>query len=167
MSDNEANSRTVLVNFIIVVVFFVLIATFAWYFDKNEPKVQKTALMNVADKVTNLVVAGHWQWRAKGSPERIMLVDYDTVTKKETNRRPVIMSDLGWPRVEPNDQGCKNVWNMLLDMPMQLETFRVRGEFIDGIDAGGKVLDSKCRYSVTAGAWFDYYIYTGRVEKSE
>jgi hypothetical protein len=167
MSVQESNNRAVLINFIIVVFFFVLIATFVWYFNKNEPSVQKTALMNAADKFSNLVITAHWQWRSKGDPERIMLVDYDLVTQKEVNRLPVTMSELGWPRVGPDIQGCKDVWEMLLDIPLQLETFRVKAEFFDGINNGGKILNSKCRFSITAGAWFDYYIYTGRVEKSE
>ncbi|BDX08126.1 hypothetical protein [Planctobacterium marinum] len=167
MAQAEASTKGVLINFIIIVIMFVLIATFVWYFDKNEPNVQKTALMNAADKFNNLVIAAHWQWRAKGEPERIMLVDYNIDTQKETNRLPVKMSDLGWPRVEPNMDGCKKVWDMILDMPLQLDTFRVRAEFFDGINNGGKILDSKCRFSITAGAWFDYYIYTGRVQKFE
>lgn len=167
MSNQDTNNRTVLINFIIIVTFFVLIATFVWYFNKNEPNVQKTALMNAAEKFSTLVVTSHWQWRSKGEPERIMLVDYDLATQKEVNRLPVIMSDLGYPRVEPDMQGCKDVWDMLLDMPLQLNNFRVRAEFFDGINNGGKILESKCRFSVTAGAWFDYYIYTGRVQKYE
>ena len=168
MSNGQAtSSTTVLINFIIIVMFFVLVASFVWYFDRNEPNVQKTALMNAADKFNNLVVAAHWQWRAKGSPERIMLIDYNIETKKETNRLPVTMSDLGWPRVEPSMQGCKDLWDMILDMPLQLNNFRVRAEFFDGVHEGGKILDSKCRFSVTAGAWFDYFVYTGRVEKVE
>lgn len=166
MSKGQGVSKGVLINFIIIVLFFVLIATFVWYFNKNEPNVRKTALMTVADSFATSVTNAHWQWRAEGSPERIMLVDYNRAGQ-ETNRRPVTMSDLGWPRVEPGMEGCKGVWDMILDMPLQLDNFRVRAEFVDGINSGGKILDSKCRFSVTAGAWFDYYIYTGRVQKFE
>jgi len=166
MSDGDSTNKGVLINFIIIVLFFVLIATFVWYFNKNEPNVQKAALMTSADSFATSVTNSHWQWRAEGSPERIMLVDYNRAGQ-ETNRRPVTMSDLGWPRVEPDMQGCKDVWDMILDIPLQLNNFRVRAEFFDGINNGGKILDSKCRFSVTAGAWFDYYIYTGNVGKSE
>lgn len=167
MSGHDSGSNNaVLINFIIIVLFFVLIAIFVWYFNKNEPNVQKVALLTSADSFSTSVVNAHWQWRAEGSPERIMLVDYNR-GGQETNRRPVIMSDLGWPRVEPGLEGCKDVWGMILDMPLQLNNFRVRAEFFDGINSGGKILDSKCRFGVTAGAWFDYYIYTGRVVKFE
>lgn len=166
MSEQTTNHKAVLINFLIVVIFFVLIASFVWYFNKNEPSIQKTALMTVAESFSTSVTNAHWQWRAEGSPERIMLVDYNRAGQ-ETNRRPVTMSDLGYPRVEPSMDGCKKVWDMILDMPLQLDNFRVRAEFFDGINSGGKILDSKCRFSVTAGAWFDYFIYTGRVQKSE
>lgn len=166
MSDQASNNKTILINFIIIVLFFVLVATFAFYFNKNEPSVQKAALMTSADSFAVSVTNAHWQWRAEGNPERIMLVDYNRAGQ-ETNRRPVTMSDLGWPRVEPGKDGCKGVWGMILDTPLQLDTFKVRAEFFDGINNGGKILESKCRFSITAGAWFDYYIYTGRVEKYE
>lgn len=166
MNDGDSNNKGVLINFIFIVLFFVLIATFVWYFNKNEPNVQKTALMTSAESFSTSVINSHWQWRAEGSPERIMLVDYNRAGQ-ETNRRPVTMSDLGWPRVQPELQGCKDAWDMILGIPLQLNNFRVRAEFVDGINNGGKILESKCRFSITAGAWFDYYVYTGNVEKSE
>lgn len=61
MSQHDSNNKGILINFIIVVLFFVFIATFVWYFNKNEPSMQKTALMNAADKFNNLVIAAHWQ----------------------------------------------------------------------------------------------------------
>ncbi len=95
-----------------------------------------------------------------------MLVDYND-QGKETNRRPVTMSDLGWPRVEPTAQGCADLWDIILDMPMEINSYRVKAEFIDGIDSTGKVLDSKCRYKLAMGAYFEYWVYTGNVVKYE
>lgn len=164
LNKMRGNSRGTFINFLIIALFFVLITSFIIYFDDTDPHIQAAALNRTADKMSTLVTSAHWLWRAKGSPNRIMLVDYDDAGK-ETNRRPVTMSDLGWPRVEPSDMGCADLWDNILDMPMQINTFRVKAEFVDGINTTGKILDSKCRYKLAMGASFEYWVYTGRVVK--
>lgn len=163
-SAGTGSSRTTLINFITIGLFFALMTFFIIYFDRTEPDIQRVTLMTAADSFATTVTQAHWQWRAEGSPNRILLVDYNH-TGKETNRRPVIMSDLGWPRVEPGQMGCAKLWQTVLDIPLQLHNFKIRAEFIDGINDTGKILDSKCRYSLAIGAHFDYWVFTGRVVK--
>jgi hypothetical protein len=76
------------------------------------------------------------------------------------------MGDTGWPRVEPSEAGCAKLWTTILDMPLTLNNFNIKPTFHDGLQESGKILDTRCRYTITFGAYFDYWVFTGRVAKS-
>lgn len=155
-----------LINFIFISIVFSLMATFIWYFNRGESHYQTVALSTAADNFATIVTNAHWEWQAKGQPNRIILVDYNEVGK-ETNRRPVTMGEVGWPRVEPSNEGCAKLWDTILDMPLTLNNFNIKPSFYDGLENSGRILESKCRYTITFGPYFEYYIFTGRVTKSQ
>lgn len=152
---------------IVIVIMFVLFMTiFIWYMSKSQPEIHKVAMSTVADSFATSVINAHWQWRAEGAPTRIILVDFNR-GGVETDRRPITMSHLGWPRVEPNSEGCEQVWKAVLGIPMSIQGFKVQAEFYDGLEISGKILDSYCRFSIAMGPYFEYKIYTGTVTKSD
>lgn len=162
----QEEGRKLFLGIIIVLMFASFMAIFIWYISKSQPDFQKVAMSSAADSFATSVVNSHWQWRAEGTPTRIILVEYNRAGK-EKDRRPVTMSHLGWPRVEPNSDGCKQLWDSILGIPLTLQGFKVQAEFYDGLEVSNKILDSYCRFSVAMGPYFEYKIYTGSVTKSD
>ncbi|WP_088329527.1 hypothetical protein [Lacimicrobium sp. SS2-24] len=163
-SDSENRQMRLIMQVAVVLIFASLMATFIWYFEDGEENMQEITLNLLAEEMARSVVSARWQWEAEGRPPRILQVQYDR-EGNETDRRPIPMSHLGWPKVEPNAEGCDQLWKTVLNTPMQVGSFKVYGEFFDGVKMSGKALDSMCRFRVSTGPYFDYRIYTGQVIK--
>ncbi len=157
---------------IVLVVFVSLMTTAIFYFNKNEPDIKLTAMQTLAEEFSKNVTNAHWQWQAEGRPQIVMLVQYasrlgDQNSLIETDRRPMVMSHLGWPRAEPNSDGCAKLWRMVLGTPLEIEGFKVFPEYFDGVENTDNALDAKCRFRLSVGPYFEYQIYTGQVGKVE
>ena len=171
MNRNESgqeSTRTLFINIVILVVFVGLLTSFIFYFNKNEPDLKKVTMEALADQFTKSVNNAHWQWQAEGRPSIVMVIQYEARLDNnqdlvEKSRRPITMSHLGWPRVEPTSEGCGKLWRMVLNVPLEVEGFRVYPEFYDGVALSGNALDGKCRFRVSVGPQFEYKIYTGQV----
>ncbi|GAB3027318.1 hypothetical protein [Bowmanella dokdonensis] len=163
VSDN--NLLRWIMQIAVVTVFAVLMAVFIWYLQDSEPDIKQATMDLLADEMAKSVVSAKWQWEAEGRPARIVQVRYDKVTGKEVDRSPIPMSHLGWPRVEPNAQGCGDLWRAVLNQPLQIHSFKVYAEYFDGVEMSGKALDSTCRFRLSTGPSFDYRIYMGQVVK--
>lgn len=166
MRTDPDRSRKLFMQIIIGLIFAIFMMTFAWYANKSEPAIHKVAMSTAADSFTTSVVNAHWQWRAEGSPNRIILVEYNRA-HQETDRRPINMSHLGWPKVEPNQEGCEKLWQAVLGLPLQIQGFKVRADYYNGLNVTGKILDSYCRYEIAVGPYFEYKVFTGVVTKSD
>lgn len=152
-----------LVNGLIVLLFAASLGAVIAYFHDAEPNVSRTQLRALADKMHSSATHAHWQWQAEEQPPRIMLIHYNQAGK-EVDRRPVAMARYGMPRVPAQRDGCDQLWQMLLNVPMQVDGFRVRGYFIRGPVENGEALDARCRFSTSTGDRFDYFIRRGTVE---
>jgi hypothetical protein len=149
---------------VIIIAFFAFISTLVWYLYESEPDIERTAMEALSKQFSTSVTNAHWQWRAEGEPNRIVLVHYD-IEGNENNRRPIEMGHLGYPKVEPSSKGCGELWRVVLDMPLSLNRLKVYAEYYDGIAISGNILDSYCRYRLLNGPMFDYKIYRGQIEK--
>lgn len=166
-SDEQMrHSRALFVGIIIALIFTAFMSTFVWYMSRSQSDVSKLAMRTAANTFSTSAINTHWKWRIEGSPQRVILIEYNRAGK-ETDRRPITMSNLGWPRVEPNTEGCQQQWLQMLGMPMELQGFKVEAQYYDGRLNSGKILDSYCRYNIKSGSYFDYKIFTGRVSKSD
>jgi hypothetical protein len=83
----------------------------------------------------------------------------------ETDRKPIFMSRLGWPKAESTSDGCADIWNMVLNMPMDIDGFKIFAEYYDGLKLSNNVQDSVCRYRLSTGPYFEYKVYLGQVLK--
>ncbi|GAA0374038.1 hypothetical protein GCM10009092_42830 [Bowmanella denitrificans] len=164
VSDN--NLQRLMIQIIIVVAFALLMVFFIWYLNDSEDDIKKVSLEMLADEMAEAVVSARWQWEAEGRPARILQIRYNS-QGKEVDRRPIAMSHIGWPRVEPNSEGCAALWQSVLNVPLEVESFKVYPEYFDGVAISGKALDSTCRFRLSTGPFFEYRIYTGQVIKQQ
>ncbi len=166
MRTDPDRSRKLFMQIIIGIIFSIFMMTFVWFASESEPAVHKVAMNTAADSFTTSVVNAHWQWRAEGSPNRIILVEYNRA-QQEVDRRPVSMSHLGWPKVEPNQDGCERLWRSILGLPLEINGFKVQANYYNGLNINGKILDSYCRFGLSIGPYFEYKVFTGVVTKSD
>ena len=156
--------RKMFLGIISTLVFAILMGSFIVYFYESEPNLKGQILFRFGDKLEDSAVSAHWQWQAEGRPERILLVHYNS-EGKETDRRPVVMGVTGWPGVKHTDDGCRKLWQRVLNKPMEVDGFRVRGDFYEGDTdtESGEPVNAYCRFGLSSGDYFDYAIYRGDV----
>jgi hypothetical protein len=170
--DQAANehNRSLFINVTVVVVFVSLMLGFILYLNEGSSNLRHLALKNLADQFSTSVSNSHWQWQGEGRPQIVMLITYanklgDNNTLIETDRKPIFMSHRGWPKAEPTSKGCSNIWNMMLNMPMNIDGFKVFAEYYDGLKLSNNILDSVCRYRLSTGPFFEYKVFLGQVLK--
>jgi hypothetical protein len=173
MKKNQAadeRSRSLFVNITVVVVFVSLMLGFIMYLNDGSTNLKRLALENLAEQFSTSVSNSHWQWQGEGRPEIVMLITYSNTLGKnntlvEKDRKPIFMSHLGWPKAEATSEGCAEIWNMVLNMPMDIDGFKVFAEYYDGLKLSNNALDSVCRYRLSTGPYFEYKVFSGQVLK--
>jgi hypothetical protein len=168
----EDRNRSLFINLVVVIIFGGLMLGFVGYLNGNTPDVKRLSLEKLAEGFNTSVHNAHWQWQAEGRPQIVMSVSYapklgDDKKLVATKRRPVFMSHQGWPKSSSDAKGCEKIWDMVLDVPMQIEGFKVIAEYYDGEKLTGDSLDSKCRYRLSTGPYFEYKVQLGQVLKVE
>lgn len=166
-AGSESRQRNMFSNIVIVTLFVGLMTSAIVYFNSSSPNVQREIMQNLATQFERSATNAHWQWQAEGRPPMIMLVQYDN-QGKETGRRPVRMAANGWPTVESQAISCESLWENLLFIPSQVDGFRVIAEYYQIRADQDADSDSEfigyCRYRVSTGPHFDYYVNNGRVK---
>lgn len=171
MQKNQASQermRSLFINLTVVVVFVSLMLGFILHFEESTPNIKRVVLENLALQYAESVNNAHWQWQGEGRPAIVMLVDYAPSLNQsgelvEKGRRAIFMSHLGWPKAEPSSQGCEQLWQMVLNIPLEINGFKIYAEYYDGVKLSDSALDSTCRYRLSVGPYFEYKVYTGQV----
>lgn len=158
--------RNLYIGSVLTVLFALLMGSLIVYLYESEPNLKGQILKEFGVMFQDSAVSAHWQWDAENQPQMIMLVHYND-EGLEVDRRPVRMDYGGWPKVENDSAGCKKLWQMLLNQPMKVDGFLVRGEYYEGELVEDEPVNAYCRYRLSAGDYFDYAIYTGKVTFSE
>ena len=173
MQRNQAadeRNRSLFINISVVVVFVSLMLGFILYLNDGTTNLRRLALENLAEQFSTSVSNSHWQWQGEGRPQIVMLITYSSKigennTLVEKDRKPIFMSHLGWPKAEPTSEGCAEIWKMVLNMPMDIDGFKIFAEYYDGLKLTNNALDSVCRYRLSTGPYFEYKVFSGQVLK--
>jgi len=149
-------------------VFIGLMTSFIFYFNNSAPDLKYLAMENLQQRFSQSVTNSHWQWQAQGRPNMIMLIHYESRPGTndepvEKDRRPIAMSLNGYPRAEASSEGCGKVWQMILNMPMQVESFKVFAEYFADPNENDNVDEAKCRFRLSVGPSFEYMLANGQV----
>jgi hypothetical protein len=173
MKKNQAadeHSRSLFVNITVLVVLVSLMLSFMVYLNDGSNNLRRLALENLAKQFSSSVSSSHWQWQGEGRPQIVMFITYgnklgENNTLVEKDRNPIFMSRLGWPKATPTSEGCADIWNMVLNMPMDIDGFKIFAEYYDGVKLTNEALDSVCRYRLSTGPYFEYKVFSGQVSR--
>jgi hypothetical protein len=161
----ESNSRekTLGENVIIIVLIATLMASFLYYFFKQEQRLTKVGFDAVARKFSSSVLAVRAQWFMDGQPDEIILKEIDkaNVTLK--------LNSKGWIDFEGEKERCQKIWLSLMttdlyfmNQPIAIIEINSKKNGANGIEI--KMLNT-CRYSLPTGESFDYYLGNGKVSE--
>lgn len=161
--DTANNSlMSLFMNIVIVVLFASLMAWLISLYVRNEPDVHGIILEGFAHQFEQSAAIAHWRWQASGKPERIMLLHFDR-DGKEIGRSAVRMAHFGWPWVHQSRKGCEQLWNSILDQPAMARGFKIIADYFPARNTEDPDVMGYCRYRLSAGPHFDYYINNGDV----
>lgn len=165
---SEERNRSVFLNVTVVLVFVGLMLSFIVYFNESRPNMRRIGLETLAESFRESVNNAHWQWQAEGRPEIVVLSMFsprldDNKTLVETDQRPIFVNQDGWPKADPTSKGCERIWNMVLNIPMEIQGFKVIAEYYDGLKLAESKMASVCRYRLSTGPYFEYKVNTGEV----
>ncbi len=164
----QESTRSFYTKVITLLVFVGLMTSFIYYFNNSVPDVKYVAMENLQQRFSQSVTNSHWQWQAEGRPNMIMLVHYEPDPDKnnqpvERDRRPIAMGLNGYPRAEPSSEGCGKLWQMILNMPLEVESFKVFAEYFADPDEEDNLDQAKCRFRLSVGPSFEYFLANGQV----
>lgn len=175
MNRNEAaqeSTGSFFGKIVVVMVFVILMASFVYYFNNSDEDLKYITMENLQQRFSQSVTNSHWQWQAEGRPRMIILVHYesradDRGVPVEKDRRPIEMGLNGYPKTAPSGEGCAKLWQMVLNMPLEIEGFRVFAEYFADTNDADAIDDAKCRFRLSVGPRFDYQIANGQVSTLE
>ena len=141
---------------LIISLVLILMASFVYYFFKQESEYGQTVFARIANNFAERVVLSHSQWLIEANPVFVELPAYD----RDNQRQSLVieMNKYGWlDTKQPN--ACAAIWQAATDMTIE--------DFIEPLAAveiqinqqGGRI----CRYSLASGIYFDYNSQTGAV----
>ena len=152
----------------VVLGFAIILGILINYFHTEENDTTEQAFTQKVNTFKNHVSTAHWQWKVQQPTSMIMLVHYNKAGK-ETNRKPVRMNHNGWPAADHSDEGCEKVWTSLVAAPLMIDGFRVHSRFYtiesENNDSKSDNIRYGCRYSLSSGAFFEYFPETGNTSE--
>ena len=161
-NEKKLSSRqSIILSLGIALLFAALLITIIYRLNTRAPNSENInfELQRLGVALEQSAMNAHWKWLANKKPHRLLLTHYNS-EGNEIGRTPVEMSINGWPNVTPTSDGCNALWRALLTEPMMVEEFKVFGEFYR---AQTQEEPEKCRFRLSAGGYFDYYIDSGTV----
>lgn len=154
---------TSVIKVMVVVGFAIVLGVLINYFHTDESDTTEQAFTQKVNTFKNHVSTAHWQWKVQQPSSMIMLVHYNEAGK-EINRKPVRMNHSGWPAIDHSDEGCEKVWTSLVAAPLMVDGFRVHSRYYV-INSESDDSQYGCRYSLSSGAFFDYFPETGETSE--
>lgn len=157
-----------LLNLSVVLLFVGLMLSYIIYFNESKPNLKLVRFETFAESFKTSVQKAHVQWQAEGQPDIVILSTFtprldDNESLVETDKHPIFMSIAGWPKAEFSGLGCERIWDMVLNTPLSIKGFKVIAEYYDGVNLSGNSVDSRCRFRLSGGAYFEYKVHTGEV----
>lgn len=156
-----SSNQSLILSLGIALLFAALLITMIYRLNTREPNTVDVnlELQRLGKMLEQSAMNAHWKWLANKKPYRLLLTHYND-EGSEIGRTPVVMSRDGWPQVSPTSEGCSALWRSLLTEPMMMGEFKIYGEFYR---AQSQAQPDKCRFRLSTGGYFDYYISTGTV----
>ena len=162
--------KSVAENLIIIVMVGLLMATFIYYFLKQEDHVSRIGFDSVAQTFSARLNGIHAQWFMDKKPRWVILRE-SIVLNGELQNKKVEVNTAGWVDVSlvnivGNQNNCQIIWQQVLAIPMVYIKQPVSAVMLNiNINDEQKKKSHLCRYGLPTGEYFDYYPSNGKVSQ--
>jgi len=143
---------------IIVLMIGALMASFVYYFFKEESEIKQVGFANIASQFSSKITAIKAQWYMDKQPN---VVTIKTVDDAE-DTIAVEVNKSGWVNPTTEDNACQMVWQWVMQSPMFFMKHPVSAYLVtDNMHNR----ESHCRFSLPSGKFFEYWPKTGKVSQ--
>lgn len=148
-------------NVLIIALIAVLMASFLYYFFKQERQLTEVGFDAVARNFSASVLAIRAQWFMDGQPDEIKL--------KESGKPSVTLkvNQQGWLDFDDDNEKCQKIWVALMATDLFFMNQPIAVLEIQTHSTESKAINNKfvtiCRYSLPTGESFDYNLVNGKV----
>jgi hypothetical protein len=166
--------KSVAENLIILAMIGLLMATFIYYFFKQEAYLSRVGFDSVANSFSARVTGIHAQWFMDNKPRWVIIKETTTVNgDSESNR--IEVNKAGWIDVTlvkglSNQNECHKIWQQVLATPMvhmrqPISAVSVNINIKIKINTATQQKNRLCQYSLPSGEYFEYQPSNGKVSR--
>lgn len=161
--------KSVAENLIILAMVGVLMATFIYYFFKQEDHLSRTGFDSVANTFSARLNGIHAQWFMDKKP-RWVIIKESTVINGERKNKSIEVNSAGWVDVPAvngtsNQNDCQIIWQQVLAIPMFYIKQPISAVMVNVNTRNNEKKSHLCRYGLPSGEYFEYQPSNGKVSK--
>jgi len=168
VSDKKGKSMAE--NLIIMVMLGLLMASFIYYFFKQEAHFTKVGFDAVANSFSARITGIHAQWFMDKQPRWVIIKETTTINGNRENIR-VAVNSAGWVDISTEEylnveNGCQLIWQQVLATPMVYMKQPISAVLVNvSINNETQQKSHSCQYSLPSGEYFEYQPSNGKVSK--
>jgi competence protein ComGC len=161
--------KSVAENLIILVMIGLFMATFIYYFFKQEQLLSQTGFDAVANTFSARLNGIHAQWFMDNQPNWVIIKE-NTVINGESKNTSIEVNAKGWVDVSTvdmvgNRNNCQIIWQQVLGIPMFYIKQPISAVMVIVNTRNNEKKSHLCRYGLPSGEYFDYQPSNGKVSK--
>ena len=161
--------KSVAENLIILVMIGLFMATFIYYFFKQEQHLSQTGFDAVANTFSARLNGIHAQWFMDNQPNWVIIKE-NTVINGESKNTSIDVNAKGWVDVSTvdmvgNRNNCQIIWQQVLGIPMFYIKQPISAVMVIVNTRNNEKKSHVCRYGLPSGEYFDYQPSNGKVSK--
>jgi hypothetical protein len=154
---------------IILVMIGLFMATFIYYFFKQEQHLSQTGFDAVANTFSARLNGIHAQWFMDNQPNWVIIKE-NTVINGESKNTSIEVNAKGWVDVSTvdmvgNRNNCQIIWQQVLGIPMFYIKQPISAVMVIVNTRNNEKKSHVCRYGLPSGEYFDYQPSNGKVSK--
>jgi hypothetical protein len=168
VSDKKGKSMAE--NLIIVAMLGLLMASFIYYFFKQESHFTKVGFDAVANSFSARVTGIHAQWFMDNQPRWVIIKETTNLNGSRENIR-VAVNSAGWVDISTEEyltveNGCQLIWQQVLATPMVYMKQPISAVLVNKSVTNERQQKSRsCQYSLPSGVYFEYQPSNGKVSQ--
>jgi hypothetical protein len=162
--------KSVAENLIILAMVGLLMATFIYYFFKQEEHLSRTGFDSVANTFSARITGIRAQWFMDNKP-RWVIIKESNVLNGERENKSIEVNSTGWVDVSSinglsNLNNCQIIWQQVLETPMVYIKQPISAVMVNiNTSESNKKKTHLCQYGLPSGEYFEYQPSNGKVSK--
>jgi hypothetical protein len=162
--------KSVAENLIILAMVGLLMATFIYYYFKQEEHLSRTGFDSVANTFSARITGIRAQWFMDKKPRWVIIKETNVLNGERATKR-IEVNSTGWVDVSSinglsNVNHCQIIWQQVLETPMVYIKQPISAVMVNINTSDSNREDTHlCQYGLPSGEYFEYQPSNGKVSK--